>query len=103
MEEYYFTAFESAIHFFENLDKSQLKMDKEEFERSVAENEEKFEKEHAEIEAKGSEIKKEEGSEPSQDGLSQKGDSETCTNDNLKAITEDIAESIHENYKDVIR
>jgi len=101
MEEYYFTAFESAIHFIENLTCSQLKIDKEEFEQKMAESEEKLKKEHSELEEKSNEPKKEESD--SIDTLSQKDEADIYQNDNLKIIAEDIAESIHNNYKDVIK
>ena len=102
MEEYYFTAFESAIHFLENLDKSQLKMEAGEFDKLVAENENKFQKEIADLEVKIQESK-EEDHDQSPSRLSLRSDNDFYMHDNLKAITEDIAESIQENYKDVIK
>jgi len=101
MEEYYFTAFESAIHFVENLNHSQLKIDKEEFENLIALNEELYEKENAELNAKAPETKKEEF-EILQVGNDNK---ENCSSqhDNLKVIAEDMAETIHENYKDLMK
>lgn len=101
MEEYYFTAFESAIHFLENLNKSQLKIDKEEFDRLVAINEEKYEKENAELNAKAQEIKKEEA-EILNAGEDAKVENENH-NDDLKSIAESIAETMHENYKDLMK
>jgi len=97
MEEYYFTAFESAIHFVENLNKSQLKIDKDEFDKLVALNEEKYDRENAELNSKTQKMKKEEAE------ILQLADDPKNDNDNLKAIAEDIAETMHENYKDLMR
>jgi len=103
MEEYYFTAYESAIHFVENLEKSQLKMDKDEFERLVTENTEKYTKETSEIlETRMQDVNKE-NLEPSQEGTIIKSDSDLYQSDNLKAIAEDIAESMQENYKEILK
>ena len=97
MEEYYFTAYESAIHFVENLEKSQLKMDKDEFERLVTENEERYTKETSEHESRSLDTNKENIESFSQET---KGGYQS---DNLKAIAEDIAESIQENYKEILK
>lgn len=98
MEEYYFTAYESAIHFVENLEKSQLKMEKEEFERLVTENEERYTRETSEYEPRSQDTNNKENTEPCYQET--KGESQ---GDNLKAIAEDIAESIQENYKEILK
>ena len=77
MEEYYFTAYESAIHFVENLEKSQLKMEKDEFERLVTENEERYTKETTEaLETRIQPDLNKENLEPSLEGTSGKTDND---------------------------
>ncbi len=93
LEEYYFTAFESAIEFIQNIDATKLKIDREEFDRCLAENKKKYEEEsllHTEANAK----------DDRREDISERYRGEEK---NTEGEKEETVESLRESYKEIIK
>lgn len=93
LEEYYFTAFESAIEFIQNIDATKLKIDKDEFEKCLAENKKKYEDEGPVGRTEGSinSEKKEDLAEKFRDDRQNDGE------------REESIESLKESYREIIK
>jgi hypothetical protein len=95
LEEYYFTAFESAVEFVQNMDATKLKIDKEEFERAVAENKKRLEEEGGPVfptEPSLKDDRREDTNERLRDDRNPEGEKE-----------QESVEAVKESYKDIIK